>query len=146
CAELTKFPYDFDRLRRKLNLMAGGPAPVGQTGPSLDIGAMGTSELAGLAVDSLSDIQLDQAFVAALKLDAREVAGKFAEVIIQRPPSPDKPDRYPLYNHLVNLALSQGETAAAVNYLNDGEKYDCERNEGKRRNDYELRRGQILVK
>jgi predicted Zn-dependent protease len=146
CAALTKFPYDFDRLRRKLNLLEGAAAPALPTEASLDIGAMSTPELAGLAVDSLTEVQLDQAFVAALKLDARELAGKFAQALVTRPPRADKPDRYPLFNHLVNLALAQGDSTAALNHLNDGEKDDCEHNDGKRRNDYELRRGQILAK
>ncbi len=161
CAGLTKFPYDFDRLRRKLNLSGGAPSGGASSGgassggaPSAaredaaapDIGAMGAPELAGLGIESLSAPQLDEAFVAALKLDARELAGKFAEASTQRPSRADKPDRYPQFNHLVNLALSQGDTTAALNHLNDGEKDDCEHNEGKRRNDYELRRGQLLAK
>ena len=44
------------------------------------------------------------------------------------------------------MALAEGDTTAALNHLNDGEKDDCEHNDGKRRNDYELRRGQILAK
>jgi predicted Zn-dependent protease len=147
CAELTKFPYDFGRLRRKLNLQEGAPAPTSDgSQASLDIGAMGAPELAGLPVDSLTDAQLDEAFVAALKLDARELAAKFAQVLTSRPARADKPDRYPLFNHLINTALAQGDSTAALNHLNEGEKDDCEHNEGKRRNDYELRRGQILAK
>ena len=72
CAELTKFPYDFDRLRRKLALLEGGAAAASTqestAGP--DISALGTPELAGLAVESLTDAQLDQAFVAALVMPA----------------------------------------------------------------------------
>ena len=146
CAELTKFPYDFDRLRRKLNLLEGPVTPATETAAGPDFGAMGTPELASLAVESLADAQLDQAFVAALKLDARELAGKFAQALATRPPRADKPDRYPVFNHLVTLAVAQGDVTSALNHLNDGEKDDCEHNEGKRRNDYELRRGQILAK
>jgi tetratricopeptide (TPR) repeat protein len=146
CAELTKFPYDFDRLRRKLNLLEGSAAPAPETGASLDFDAMGAPELAGLSVDALPDTQLDQAFVAAVKLDAKELAGKFAQTLTTRPPRRDKPDRYPLFNHLVSLALAQGDSVAALNQLNEGEKDDCEHNEGRRRSDYELRRGQVLAK
>jgi len=146
CAELTKFPYDFDRLRRKLNLLDGPATPVKNNAAGPDIEAMGTPELAALTVDTLSDLQLDQAFVAGLKLDARELAGKFAQALTNRPARADKPDRYPLYIHLVNMALAQGDGTAALNHLNEGKKDDCEHNEGKRRNDYELRRGQMLAK
>jgi predicted Zn-dependent protease len=34
----------------------------------------------------------------------------------------------------------------ALDAVNEGEKSDCEANEGKRRNDYELRRGQVHAK
>jgi hypothetical protein len=146
CAALTKFPYDFDRLRRKLSLLEGAAVPTQDTAAAPDIGAMGAPELAGLAPESLTEAQLDQAFVAALKLDARELAGKFARTLVARPARGDKRDRYPLFSHLVSLALAQGDSTAAMNHLNEGEKDDCEHNEGKRRNDYELRRGQILAK
>jgi predicted Zn-dependent protease len=47
---------------------------------------------------------------------------------------------------LIKLALENGDSQAALNLLNDGESFDCTHNDGKRRNDYELRRGQILAK
>jgi hypothetical protein len=43
-------------------------------------------------------------------------------------------------------ALGEGDTDTALNLVNEGEKSDCENNEGRRRNDYELRRGEILSK
>jgi tetratricopeptide (TPR) repeat protein len=145
----SKFPYDFNRLRRKLGLLESAPPPAGDVdaaAAAVDIAAMAAPELAALAVDSLSDVQMEQAFTAAMKLDARDAAGKFAQALTARPIRADKPDRYPLFNHLVSLALSQGDTTASLNHLNEGEKDDCEHNEGRRRNDYELRRGQILAK
>jgi hypothetical protein len=73
--------YDFDRLRRKLGLL-GAPAPAaaaaGGTAPAADIGAMGASELAALAPEGLSAEQLEQAWQAALKLDAQELGTRFA--------------------------------------------------------------------
>jgi predicted Zn-dependent protease len=33
-----------------------------------------------------------------------------------------------------------------MNWVNDGERDDCEHNEGRRRNDYELRRAQVHAK
>ena len=44
------------------------------------------------------------------------------------------------------LALAEGNSDAALNYVNEGEKADCEHNEGRRRNDFELRRAQIHAK
>ena len=46
----------------------------------------------------------------------------------------------------VQSISTDGEHQKAIDALNDGEKDDCEHNEGRRRNDYELRRAQILVK
>ncbi len=146
CARLTKFPYDFDRLRRQLNLLDGKIEAATDSSGQLDVKALGTAELVGLAVDTLSDGQLDDAFQTALKLDARDRAGKFARALASRPARADKPDRYPLFNHLIGLAQGQGDFQAALDLVNEGEKDDCEHNEGRRRNDYELRRGQLLVK
>lgn len=147
CALPTGQPYDFDRLRRKLGLLAGAPAvaqPAAASGP--DIGSMSAPELAQLPTATLPDDQLEQAYQSALKLDAKELAGRFALELVGRPPRPERPDRFPWYTHLVQVALGQGNTDAALDFLNDGEKADCEQNEGRRRNDYELRRGQLHAK
>src|SRR6202043_1580672 len=83
--------YDFDRLRRKLGLIAGG-APAATTvaaAPTAahvgDIGAMGTAELAALKVDDLSNEQLEQAYQTAHKLDATELATHFVKGLLARP-------------------------------------------------------------
>jgi tetratricopeptide (TPR) repeat protein len=146
CAALGKYPYDFDRLRRKLGLLEGQPAATASSSAGPDIGAMGAAELAALSPESLDDAQLEQAFRAALRLDARDLAGQFARGAIARPASPDRSDRYPLFNHLVQLALAKGDTTAALDELNAGEADDCKHNEGRRRNDYELRRAQVHAK
>jgi tetratricopeptide (TPR) repeat protein len=147
CAALGGHPYDFDRLRRKLGLAAARPETAATAAsPSLDIGAMSAAELANLGPGDLSNEQAAEAFQAALKLDARELASKFAGHLVQRPHGADQPDRFPWYKHLVQQALDQGDSQAALNYLNEGEKDDCEHNEGKRRSDYELRRGQVFAR
>lgn len=143
CAGISKYPYDFDRLRRKAGLLEAQPRPPA-AGP--DIGAMGAAELSTLAPDSLDDAQLEEAFRTALKIDARDLAGQFARAAIAKPPRADRPDRYPLFNHLVQLALTRGDTTAALDEVNAGEADDCKHNEGRRRNDYELRRGQVHAK
>jgi tetratricopeptide (TPR) repeat protein len=139
--------YDFDRLRRKLGLSAGqsastAPAP----GQAADIPAMGAAELAGLNADTLSPDQLEQAYQTAHKLDAQELAANFAKALVSRPSQGEKSDRYSVYSFLTQRALKEGDTAAALDLVNEGEKVDCEHNEGRRRNDYELRRGQVHVK
>jgi tetratricopeptide (TPR) repeat protein len=141
--------YDFNRLRRKLGLTAGGAAPAATApaaaGPG-DIAAMGAAELGGLAPESLGAAQLEQAWQAAQKLDAGELASRFAKALAARAADPARPDRYPVFNYLTQRALQEGDTTAALDWVNEGQKVDCEHNEGRRRNDYELRRGQIHVK
>jgi hypothetical protein len=141
--------YDFDRLRRKLGLLPATAAPAdapaaGAAGP--DVAAMGAAELAGLKSEALSDEQLEQAFQAAHKLDAEELAASFGRALTARPPRPGGADRYPVYSFLLQQALKDGKADEALDLVNEGEKVDCESNEGRRRNDYELRRGQIHVK
>jgi tetratricopeptide (TPR) repeat protein len=149
CARLGMVAaYDFDRLRRKLGLL-GAPAPAsGAAGPAAgaDIGAMGAAELAALPPERLSAEQLEQAWQAALKLDAQELGARFARVLTAQPPAPGRGDRFPVYNYLTQRALQEGDTGAALGLVDEGERVDCEHNEGRRRDDYELRRGQVHVK
>jgi hypothetical protein len=128
--------YDFDRLRRKLGLLE---APA-------DVSAMGAAELGGLRVEGLPDEQLEQAYQAAQKLDAGDLAAHFARALVARPPRPEHPDRYPWFAYLTQHALRAGHTDEALDYVNEGERVDCEQNQGRRRDDYELRRGQVHVK
>jgi hypothetical protein len=141
--------YDFDRLRHQLGLLeqppAAAPAP-GTAAPAPDFGAMNAADLAGLKPETLSDEQLGQAWQAAQKLDAQELARKFAQALVARPVRPEQPDRFPWYSFLVQRALAEGDTDKALDYLNEGERVDCEANEGRRRNDYEQRRAQVHAK
>jgi tetratricopeptide (TPR) repeat protein len=148
CAIITPSrDYDFDRLRRKLGLKEGAAAAAPGVSGAPDITAMGAAELAGLPVDGLPEDQLEQAYQTAIKLDAKELAGRFALALVSKPvPAGQTKDRFPWYSHLVQLALADGKTDAALDFVNDGEKDDCEHNEGRRRNDYELRRGQLHAK
>ncbi len=132
--------YDFDRLRRKLGLIG---APAVAPGATPDIAGMGAAELGQLDTAQLSFDQLAQAYQTAHQLDAQELAGHFAQALVARPPHAEHPDRFPWYSYLTQRALQQGQLDAALDYINEGEKADCEQNEGRRRNDYELRRGQV---
>jgi tetratricopeptide (TPR) repeat protein len=138
--------YDFDRLRRKLGLLGEAPAAAPPGGAPADIGALGAAELTALPAQELPEEQLEQAYQAALKLDAQDLASRFARELVGRPPRADRPDRAPWYFYLVQRALAGGNTDEALNLVNEGERADCEQNEGRRRNDYELRRGQVHVK
>src|SRR5439155_17325542 len=123
CAALTQVTeYDFDRLRRKLGLLAGGPAAAAAEVPAaaatLDIGGMGAAELAGLLTETLPEEHLEQAYQAAVKLDARDLAGRFARTLVGRPFRPERPrDRFPWYSHLLQLSLAEGDLDAALSLL-----------------------------
>lgn len=144
--------YDFDRLRRKLGLLGGTREVVAVAAAGVaaaaaaDIPAMGAPELAGLQAESLSAAQLEQAWQTAQKLDAHDLATRFAQTLIARPAEPGAADRFSLYSYLAQRAVQEGQLDAALDRVNEGEKADCEQNEGRRRNDYELRRGQVHVK
>ncbi len=107
---------------------------------------MNETDLAALRDDGLSLEQLEQAYQAAQTLHSEDLSARFARALIARPPHPDRKDRYPWYSFLLQKALRDGDTQTALDLVNEGEKDDCEHNEGQRRNDYELRRGQVHVK
>jgi tetratricopeptide (TPR) repeat protein len=143
--------YDFDRLRRKLGLeqvsaAATTSAPDAAAGIPADISVLGAGELAALEVPALSDDQLEQAYQTAHRLNAEELTAHFAQALVSRPARPDKPDRFPWFSYLIQKALRDGDTTAALDNVNEGERQDCEQNGGKRRNDFELRRAQVHVK
>jgi tetratricopeptide (TPR) repeat protein len=143
CAAGPNQTFDFDRLRHKLGI---GPKPAGEAvNQQLAFDAMSAADLAALAIEKLDVAQLDQAQKAAQKLDAQELGVHFAKALVARPAASDS-DRYATFAYLVQQSLANGDFAAARGYVDSGEKHDCEHNEGRRRNDFELRRGQVLAK
>jgi tetratricopeptide (TPR) repeat protein len=137
--------YDFDRLRHKLGLPTRRPVGVSQEGIR-DISALNVAELAALPVEDLSDSDLASAFQASRRLDAQELAGRFAEAIVNRPPTEATRDRFPYYTHLAQLAGEQDDFVRAREWVEAGMRYDCEHNEGRRRNDYDLRLAQLFTR
>jgi tetratricopeptide (TPR) repeat protein len=143
CASLGgRSSYDFDRLRRKLGLLEAVPA----SSAAPEITGMRAAELGRLGVEALNDDQLEQAYQTAQKLDARDLATRFASALIARPPRPDKPDRYPWYSFLVQRAVAESKSDEALDFVNQGERFDAEQNQGRRANDYQLRRAQVHAK
>jgi len=143
CALMVRARYDFARLRRKLGLeQATASAAAG----ARDISAMAASELAALKPADLTDEQLEQAYRSAHQLDADELADSFAGSLVARPVSARQVDRAPVFFFQVQKALQDGRLDDALIRVEEGERFDCENNEGRRRNEFELRRGQVLVK
>jgi tetratricopeptide (TPR) repeat protein len=136
--------YDFDNLRRKLGLATAKPAPW--DGRPQPIAAMSLADLTALEPEKLSEEELDEAFRASLKLDARDAAGAFARTLIERPITSGTGDRHPYFNHLMQLASAQNDLAGLIALLDRAEQSDAQGNEGRRRNDYAVRRGQALAK
>jgi len=94
----------------------------------------------------LADEQLEKAYQAAYRLDAQELAARFASALTSRPAAADRPDLYPWMSFLIQKAVREGEYAAALDHVNEGMRLDSERNEGKRRDDYEVWRAQVLTR
>ncbi len=146
--------YDFDRLRHKLGAekQAPGEAPVirvpeeAKPAEKRDFAAMSAADLAAVPADQLSAAELEDAMRAALKLDARELAVRFAQAGAGKPFDPAKPDRYPFFACLVTGAVSEGDTAAALRYAEEGARYDAEHNGGRRANEFSVRKGQLLAR
>lgn len=148
--------YDFNRLRHKLGLemvAVAAPIPVAVAEPApppapakREFSAMSAGELSGLAADSLSVAELEDAMKAAIKLDARELAVAFAKAGAAKPGDDAKPDRYPFFACLMTAALAGGDADSVFRIADEGAKYDSEYNSGKRLNDYGLRKVALLMK
>jgi hypothetical protein len=89
---------------------------------------------------------LDRAYRAAVSLDAGELAGKFVRTLIARPADAAKPDLFAFFKFLTDQAQSRADWDTALKLVDEGETSDAERNAGKRRNDYDLRRAQLFAK
>jgi predicted Zn-dependent protease len=93
----------------------------------------------------LSDAELESAFRAALKLDAPELAERFARAVVARPATQGA-DRYPVFQHLIVAAQTASDYDDALKLIDAGLLADQSANDGQRESDYETRRGQVLAK
>jgi hypothetical protein len=84
-----------------------------------------------------------EAFRSALKLDAPDLAAAFARDAVGRA---SIADRYPFFNHLIRAAREESKADDVLRLLAEGEKADAETNEGRRRDDFALGRGQALAR
>jgi tetratricopeptide (TPR) repeat protein len=132
--------YDFERLRHKLGLDSAPPPPV------IDFSAMSSADLGGMNLEEFTIGQLEQAHRAAVKLDANELARHFVQTLIARPADPAKPDLFVHFKFLIDQAQTSGDWASALKFADEGQQADRDRNEGKRQNDYDLRKGQLHAK
>jgi tetratricopeptide (TPR) repeat protein len=131
--------YDFDRLRRKLELHTGPPAE----GVEIDIDTLSAAGLAELKTTELSDDRIGEAYRAALRLDASELASVFARNASART---SIADRYPFFNFLTRQAHAEGNRDGVLQLLKDGEEADVATNEARRAAEYAVVRGQLLAR
>ena len=148
--------YDFARLRHKLNAdvrPAGDapnisvPADAAPPKPApRDLGAMSAADLAALDPGDLSVIACENAMRAALKLDARELAVRFAKAGAEQPADPAKPDRYPLFACVVTGATAEGDLDTALDFATRGAADDAANNNGSRAAEYGVQRARLLAR
>jgi tetratricopeptide (TPR) repeat protein len=130
--------YDFNRVRRKLGLTAA----AGEEG-GLDFDTMSAAALGGVKPESLTDEQVGQAFAAALRLDAPDLAAGFARNATGRS---SIVDRYSFFKQLIRAARDEGKSDEVLRLLTDAEQADAATNAGKRRDDIALTQGQALAR
>jgi hypothetical protein len=152
--------YDFNQLRHKIGavLQPSGPAPAiavpaaatptpaPAAPPPRDFQQMNAADLASVDLTQCSVADCETAMRAALKLDARELAARFAKVGAQLPADSAKPDRYPLFACVVTATLAEGDNAEALALAERGAADDLAHNEGKRANDYGLLKGKLYAR
>ena len=138
-----------EKKQEKAEDIRGFTPPARQEAPApknREIGALNTAELAALDVAALSVGELEQALLAAVKLDARELAVAFAQAGLLKPFDAATPDRYRLYATAITGAAATGDTARAAELIDQGAKYDADHNSGQRETEYKLRKAQLYVK
>ncbi len=121
------------------------PAPAAEP-KKRTIGEMNTAELATIDLGASSVGDIEQAMLAAIKLDARELAVAFAQAGLTKPFDAATPDRYRLYATAITGAAAGGDTAGAAALIDQGAKYDADHNDGNRATEYKLRKAQLYVK
>jgi tetratricopeptide (TPR) repeat protein len=136
--------YSFEDLKQKLGLDTSAVAE--ESSGSLEISRMSVAELAGLDRASLTETQLLQGFQAAIKLDATELAGAYAEGLAIRAWSAEVSDRYPVLNHLITLSQNEEQWDKAIKWTEQAIQEDIDHNSASRRDTLEVRHAQLLSK
>lgn len=141
CSREMISAYDFNGLRKKLNLdeVTG---KQGEAGDALVIENLSAEQLSELATDDLTEAQLEQAWRTAQKNNESGLGVRFAQALMERPVGEEGQDRFPIASFLIQQAL-QNSHDEALDWVNEGERLDCEHNGGHRRNEYELKRAEV---
>jgi tetratricopeptide (TPR) repeat protein len=154
CSETTPLKgCDFDRVRRRLNLPVQAAATADnsttaalpQLAPA-EILSMNVAGLFSLGPEDLSLEQLEAAYQASYRQDARDLAGRFAQTLVARPTKEGKTDRYAWFAFLVQKSLSENAFDSALTQVTEAVRQDAETNQGKRQTDFELLRAKVLAR
>jgi len=135
-------PYTMDDLRRKLGLLSAAGTVAA---PTTSVGAMSAAELAQLDVEKLSDEELRQAFTAAKRLDANEIASRIAQAIVTRAANAEGQDIFLYDQHIIFQLLGEDRIERAYASTIKALEWDAKLNAGKRSTDYRKLRVKVLL-
>jgi hypothetical protein len=141
-----KLPYTMDDLRHKLGLdqAVSADAPVAAGAPR-SIAAMNAAELAMLNADTLSDDDLRAAFTSAKRLDANELASKYALALVNRASTTPGQDCFIYDQHIIFQLLGEDRVERAYVSTLKALERDAKSNAGKRSIDYRKLRLKVLL-
>jgi len=141
-----KLPYTMNELRHKLGfdqaVTAEAPAAIGAP---RSISAMNAAELAALNAETLSDDDLRLAFTAAKRLDANELAGKYAIALVNRASTTPGQDCFIYDQHIIFQLLGEDRIERAYVSTLKALERDAKLNAAKRSIDYRKLRLKVLL-
>lgn len=142
----AKLPYNMERLKHKLGLdqalastgeaVAGAPAPIA---------SMNAIELAAVNIEGSSDDDLKLAFTSAKRLDANDLASKFAQALVNRAATTPGTDCFSYDQHLIFQLLGEDRVERAYVTTLKALERDTKQNGGKRSVDYRKLRLKVLL-
>jgi tetratricopeptide (TPR) repeat protein len=138
-----KLPYTMDELRHKLGLDKPGAA-IEANAPATVTG-MNVEDLAALKVETASEDDLKQAFTSAKRLDANELANKFAQALVQRAATTQGADCFTYDQHIIFQLLGEDRIEKAFASTLKAMDRDTKLNGGKRSVDYRKLRLKVLL-
>lgn len=140
----TKLPYTMDDLKHKLGLDVALATDAPPT-TNRSIAAMNTAELAALAADTLSDDDLKVAFTASKRIDANELASRFAQILVNRAASTADADCFIYDQHIIFQLLGEDRVERAYATTLKALDRDAKLNGSKRSIDYRKLRLKVLL-
>ena len=139
----VKVPYTMDELRHKLGL--DQVVATEATDAPASVTARNAEQLSQLNIVTASDEELKQAFVSAKRLDANELATRFAQALIQRAGNQPGIDSWVYDQHIVFQLLGEDRIERAYVTVLKAMERDAKLQGGKRSIDYRKLRLKVLL-